>query len=181
VSHRYPITDAARSYRITNSFFTFNSARGVEISGAGLGVFAFNTIARNAGSANTKGAIDCGGTDRVIEGSIIANNARASGGNMSSIAGSCALINTVAYTTAGIDPYPGSLPGPAEFESEDQNTANFRLVTSDMTKLNTNKACCIDKIAGTVDGGTMTLPTRDVDGNTRPRGGKWDIGAHEAQ
>jgi hypothetical protein len=175
---------AARTYAITNSFFVANSERGIQMTGNGNGLFAFNTVAGNAPSVtNAAGGIDCGGNAyRIIEGSIVALNGREGigGGRFSQIINRCILINTVAYLTGVTDEVANALPGPVEFVSTTAPT-NFRLETTDATKLATNRACCIDKITGTVDGGVTTLPTRDVDGNARPRGGKWDIGAHEAQ
>lgn len=174
---------SARTYSITNSFFVGNKDRGVQFTGNGTGTFAFNTVASNSpATTNSAGGIDCGSNAyRVLEGSIFALNGREGigGGKVSQIINRCILINTVAYLSGATDGVADALPGPVEFVSTMAPT-NFRLETADATKLMTNRNCCIDKIAGTVDGGVMTLPTRDVDGNARPKGGKWDIGAHEA-
>jgi hypothetical protein len=170
-------------YNITNTFFVDNTTRGVELLGVGTGTFAFNTIANNGPASNAFGAIDCStNATRVIESAIIALNTKKDigGGKASQLTGNCILVNTVAHPVSGTDGFANALPGPVEFVSTTAPT-NFRLETTDATKLATNRACCIDKITGTVDGGVTMLPTRDVDGNARPRGGKWDIGAHEAQ
>jgi hypothetical protein len=154
------------NYLIVNNFI-FNNGRGtypgVYLSGDSNGSFAFNTIARNTILSGI-GGIDCSSVTKVIEASIVVGN----DGTTSQLGSTCALINVITDPTdsQGTHGMPVFVSG-----------SDFHLLVPNTN----NNDCCIDKISTTVDGGISMLPRTDVDGEPRPQGLAWDIGADEAE
>jgi len=152
--------NGSNSYRITNSFFFLNRT-GVDFNTSGtppVRVFQFNTVAFNGSNA-----FYCG--TGVIESSIVTNNADAP----SSLSG-CTTSHVVSDDAGA----------PAFVNSNDPSKYDFHLAVDTAPHVSANMACCIDKVPPTFDAGAP-LPDHDYDGTKRPKGGGYDIGAHEAQ
>ena len=167
----------SNTYSITNTFIVANQgslSRGVSLDDATTGVFAFNTVASNGPMKDFKGGISCGlGSTKLIESSIIFDNTQ-DVMNMTQFAGNCQLVNIV----SGTDMVNGTSKLVPEFvnPNDPMKPLDFHMVKGSSK----NAACCIDKV-GPGDGGGVTLPDHDVDGNHRPVNLLWDIGAHEQQ
>jgi hypothetical protein len=163
----------ATMYQLTNNFIVGNASTGVTFANPSAGVFQFNTVAGN-GPAGTGiyGGIDCGaGLDKRIESSIIFSNTPKSGTQIAP--GSCVLSAVV----TGIDAAnPGNSASP-DFKNITTVPFDYHLAAGSAN----NRACCVDKVSATVDGGAAALPDHDVDGSHRPKGRAWDIGAHEVE
>ncbi len=152
---------SASIYTILNCMIVENGAFGpaVDLSTSAGGTFRHNTVAQNTNGANV-GGIDCGGTMRDIENSIIWKNSQSAGSQLN---GSCNLIYV------DIDEPPLAMGTNRNLTPD--FTADYHL----MNDAN-NMACCIDQVpASPVD--------HDFDGTPRPQpaNGKFDIGAHEVK
>jgi hypothetical protein len=154
-------TAGPQSFVISNSFF-YNNSAAFEIlpnfTGT-TGVFQFNTVVANNSSFSSCGNV-------VVQGSIIRGNLFDPDGGLPSLG--CA--------NAGSNVESKGDPAPAFVNS---STHDYHLATDTPAHVTTNQACCIDKIGSSFDGG-VALPDHDFDGNKRPKGAGWDVGAHEA-
>ena len=167
---------ASSTYVITNNIIHHNGSNsglsGVNIDAASTGTFAFNTVAANGGANAAFGGIVCAanGSNKLIEDSIVAQNAASPMSNGSQFTGKCQLQSVV--------PGPDAFSGAIQMAPAFLSITDFHLDTTGGA-LATNQACCIDKLAGA----TTPNATHDVDFGPRPKvpGGKLDIGAHEAQ
>ena len=166
------------TYVITNNIVSSNGTTpgglpGVTISdSASNGTFAFNTVASNGGGGTLEGGISCppNGTPKLIEESIVAQNAHNPATNGTQFINKCTLQSVV----TGQDTFTGAIQSAPAFVS----STDFHLdVTA--TGLTANQACCTDKITSA----TTPNANHDVDSAPRPKvtGTKLDIGAHEAQ
>jgi hypothetical protein len=150
--------NAGQQFSVTNSFFYNNGYTPLEILPTG-GVLQFLTVVRNGHT------LSCNAN--ALQGSIVRDNNEVDGG----LQGNSGCIPVA--TTTWLDPAPAfrDISSPATYD--------FHLATDTPAHISANQACCIDKIAGTPDGGTA-LSDHDVDGTKRPKGAGYDVGAHEA-
>jgi len=169
---------AATTYVITNNIINNNGGGptgglpAITISDSGCtGTFAFNTVAANGGANALEGGISCpnNGAVKLIQNSIVTQNAHNPMTNGTQFVGKCQLQNVV----TGQDTFTGATQSNPVFVS----VSDFHLDVG--SGLSANKACCIDAIPTA----TTTNSDHDVDRGPRPKvaGGAWDIGAHEAQ
>jgi hypothetical protein len=162
---------ASTTYTITNNFVTANATvmfPGFAADAGSSGTFRFNTVAKNLlTTPGIAGGIDCGsGVAKMIESSIIWGSSTTVGG--SQFAGNCTLSNVVTGTD--------SATGAIQMNPAFQSGTDFHLVKDDPANRDQLSmiGCCVDKVS------SATL-THDVDGTLRPKGGGFDIGAHEVQ
>jgi len=165
------------TYVITNDLIVDNGVTpgglpGVSImDSASTGTFAFNTVAGNGAGNTLEGGIACppNGTPKLIEESIVAQNAHNPATNGTQFINKCMLQSVV----TGPDSFAGAIQSPPAFVS----MTDFHLDVG--AGLAANQTCCIDKISAP----TTPNADHDVDRGPRPKvaGGKDDIGAHEAQ
>ena len=173
---------AMTTYAITNNFIigngsAFPGAAGVTFDNVSTGTFAFNTVVSNGPMKNLAGGISCGlAATKIIESSIIVDNTQSMQPAGSQFGGNCQFVNDV----VGMDGVKsmGVSMLTAEFvnSTDSMKPFDFHLLQPSAN----NAACCVDKV-GPGDGGVVTLPDHDVDGNHRPVNLLWDIGAHEVQ
>lgn len=163
-------TDVQSSYLIQNNIIVGNAGYGINLVGAqgaaSKFILRFNTIIGNGrGLTGQPGGIACpsGGGLKEFSNSIVYGNA-ASGGSQFQGTASCNFKNVVTGAAES-----GSDPGFLKLNPDLDESFRMR-ATSD------NTACCIDKVTPVTG---ETLPSRDVDGTTRPQNSKWDIGASE--
>jgi len=161
------------TFIVQNTFITGNtgvSDPGVRIDATASGDFAFNSVVGNTRSADA-GGIDCGGVglQKPIYASIVWGNSTLSlgGGKATQFGGNQCLLSQV---VTGTDSYLGATQLSPSFSTDPH------LVVGDPANL----ACCVDKITPP-DGGSSTLPNVDIDGDRRPKGAGWEIGADEVQ
>lgn len=165
------------TYVITNNIINSNGGvtgglPGVSITdSASTGTFAFNTVAANGGANALEGGVVCppNGTVKLLQNSIVTQNAHNPMANGTQFVGKCMLQNVV----TGQDTFTGATQSTPVFVS----ATDFHLDVG--SGLTANKACCIDAIPSS----TLLNSDHDVDRGPRPKvtGGAWDIGAHEAQ
>lgn len=163
------------AYVITNNLIVLNGAAGLPgvsiTDSASTGTFAFNTVAQNGGGATLEGGISCppNNAPKLIEESIVAQNAHNPATNGTQFVGKCLLQSVV----TGPDSFTGAIQSVPAFVS----MTDFHLDVG--AGLTANQACCIDKITAP----TTPNVDHDVDRGPRPKvaGTKLDIGAHEAQ
>lgn len=146
-------------YVATNNFIINNGVNSpaVTIEPTASGSFAFNTLINNYGP--NFGGIDCGmgATPKRIERSIVWNNGSRPGPTQ--FYGECELVDVI----TGDDIAMGAIKEkPGVNETTGQLTAP------------PNPA--IDRIK---PGAGAPLPDHDGEGNPRPSGAGWDVGAHE--
>ena len=152
------------------SVFIWNNSTGVDFK-SGNGTFAFNAIAYNTGT----NGVNCGVPSSVISDSIVYGNMMTAGSQfMTAGGGSCTLSNVV----TGVDSIASA--GKITASPVFKNPTDLHLDTS-VANLAANQACCIDKISAAGPSPSPSpLPALDIDGSARPKGARWDIGAHEA-
>ena len=164
------------TYVITNNLIVLNGSGGLPgvsiMDQASTGTFAFDTVAGNGGGMTIEGGISCPNistTPKLIEESIVAQNAHNPATNGTQFVGKCMLQSVV----TGPDSFAGAIQSPPAFVS----MTDFHLDVG--AGLAANQTCCIDKITAP----TTPNADHDVDRGPRPKvaGGKADIGAHEAQ
>ena len=156
---------------VVQNVFIWNNSTGVEFD-TGNGNFSFNTVAYNMGSIG----FYCGAQNTVIADSIVFGN-KMNGNSQFNFGGgdSCTLINVV----TGMDMInsSGKITAAPVFKS----MTDLHLDTS-AANLAANQACCIDQLnaSSSPSPSPSPLPALDIDGSNRPKGARWDIGAHEA-
>jgi hypothetical protein len=154
------VTDSV--YTLTNSIIYNNSisgTRGLSLDDTSTGTAAFLTIAGNGSGAAAEAGVGCGlGTVKVISSSIVVDNNKGAGG--SQFIGMCSLMNVV----TGTDTFANAI-------------TQMPAMTSDyhLAAMPANDACCVDKAD------MPASPNRDydIDRAKRPKGMRWDYGAHE--
>jgi hypothetical protein len=161
------------TFIVQNNFITANTGAsdpGVRIDATASGTFSFNSVVGNTRSGDS-GGIDCGGVglQKPIYASIVWGNSTLSlgGGKATQFGGNQCLLSQV---VTGTDSYLGAIQLSPSFATDPH------LVMNDPA----NIACCVDKITPP-DGGSSTLPNVDIDGDRRPKGAGWEIGADEVQ
>jgi hypothetical protein len=155
----------AHPFRITNSFF-YLCARGLHFNSTSAAeqIFQFNTVVYN-GTAAINGGCPA---QMAVTGSIFLHN----GDAPNSLSG-CNVLDVVTEPVAGD-------AGPAFVNDQDPANYDFHLAIDTQPHTAANTACCIDKMAATIDAGAP-LSTQDFDGTKRPQGNGYDIGADEAK
>ena len=151
------------TYVVTNNIVHHNGSTGglagIDVDGSSMGTMAFDTIAANGGANTVAGGVTCAtsGTMKLIEESIIAQNAQMPATNGTQLAGRCQLQAVV----TGPDSFTGAMQAPPAFVS----ITDFHLdVTA--TGLAANQTCCINKI---MPAPSTPNVTHDVDEGARPK------------
>jgi hypothetical protein len=154
----------AAQLTVTNSILTGNSQQLMNLANGSMVTFAFNTAVKNG----TNATFNCPGNPSTLEASIILGNGAAGGTQFGS---GCRLLNVV----TGTDTAVGAIQLSPTFVNA--NGGDYHLLAGDPANVN----CCFNKITGPEDGGIAVLPDHDIDGQTRPLGAGWEIGADEVQ
>ena len=165
------IAQNAGTLSMTNSFVTDNSGIGLSLgAGVAVGQLAGLTIAGNKPpSASTPGGVSCGAAANIYN-SIVRGNQQVSG---SSIAGSCSFhYSDVDQAVATNDHNVNLAPKFRGINIAVPSLGyNYHLVAGDAA----NVSCCFDR------GATLASGSYDFDGDKRPLGAGYDIGADEVQ
>jgi hypothetical protein len=159
--------DSGSTFLLVNDMI-YNNAIGVQIEFSAQGMFQFNTVAYN-GSSGPAGVL----CNRAItlESSIIFGNAASSGTQLGG-SNTCALTK-VALGAADSFTSSGKLPGDPVFRAPPPAASlDLRLKVDDAAATAANRTCCIDQVG--------SGPPIDFEGDLRPKGPAWDVGAHEA-
>jgi hypothetical protein len=158
------VTVTSGSYDIQNNLIYLNTATnapGVTIGASTSGTFRFNTVAKNNNSGGGSGGMNCVSSAQVLDSIIFANTVAAA-----QVTG-CTLVRTA---TGGTDGVTGDFATPPTFVDP---LTDFHLKPGSDPN---NKLCCVDKAAS-----TGSPPSVDVDNTKRPKGGGYDVGAHEVE
>ena len=152
-------------YKVTNSFVVSHNIKqaAVVLGEMATGTFSFNTVADN-NATPVSGGINCGfQANKSIENSIVVGNSQ-DVASSSQLLGNCVLTMVV----TGADKFKGAVTQSPIFDM------------SNPFHLDRASTCCVD-VVRPPEGGPALLPNHDGDGNHRPFGAGWDVGAHEVQ
>ncbi len=159
--------EGASQVTVTNSLLVQNRVSGLVATSGSLHAL-FSTFADNGLAFIAFGAADCGAAgaaDRLIEASLIVNNGRFSGSEISS---GCTLKHSAIDEVLTDNSGGNRLSAMPDFVAK---------TLYELSPTTNSKACCIDQLDRAMAGGV------DIDfaGTKRPQGPKWDIGAVETK
>jgi hypothetical protein len=155
---QYGVSVNNGTYTMRNSVIADCYRAGVQLQGSS-GTFEFNTVANNCnqpGSPNEPGGVQCETSAYVISNSIVHGNHQKNNNQIDK----CGLAGIVVSDGNNTPAIPSS--------SVAFGTDYHLLPMSSI-----NAACCVDKLA--------TGPGFDIDGEVRPKGAQWDVGADEVE
>ena len=158
-------------YNIQNSMIWRNDVSGIALANS-TGVLRFLTIYSNGtASGDRSPGIDCGAGNNLVEHSLVFSN-------ISGLSPELINLQMVGCMTSGVltnDSRNGTfrqmVPDFISASGSDASRFDLRLKSDSAS----NGDCCIDKVP------QGTFINHDVDGNKRPQGAGYDIGAHEAR
>lgn len=158
-------------YNIQNAMIWRNDVSGIALSGSS-GVLRFLTIYANGTPAGDRSpGIDCGSGNNPVEHSLVFSNISGLSGTLTDLQ----MVGCMATDVLTNDMRNGTYrQTPPEFitsSGSDASRFDLRLRTDSST----NGECCIDKVP------QGSYINHDIDGNTRPQGAGYDVGAHEAK
>ena len=162
------IGQSAGTLSVTNSFIVNNTGVGVSIgSGATIGQLAHLTVMYNKPAAAGAGAFACGAAANIYN-SIVRGNQQSAA---SSFSGACSFHYSDVDETFLMSDHDYNLAPKFVGAKPYLPIFDYHLVAGDAA----NVSCCFDQ------GTTLASIVTDVDGNKRPLGAGYDIGADEVQ
>jgi hypothetical protein len=158
-------------YNIQNTMIWRNDVSGIALANS-QGVLRFLTLYSNGtASGDRSPGIDCGSGNNLVEHSLVFSN-------ISGLSPELINLQMVGCMTSGVltndsrnGTYRQMVPDFLSASGSDASRFDLRLKSDSAS----NSECCIDKVP------QGTYISHDIDGNKRPQGAGYDIGAHEAR